>query len=393
MEKFHVYKNVTEADWTDWEWQLKNSITHLDDIRDVFPNLPNHQVSVYQAYVKNYKFRVTPYLLSLIELDDNLNPKDNDPIWSQFRFIEEIASDSSYEAEDAQDNWETAEEMPTRILQHKYPDRAIIRATNTCIGHCNYCYLTSRVLDKETSDLKSGDKDEWQKSMAYLRLNPGIADVLISGGDPLVFSNDRIESMLRDLRSIETVRTIRLNTRALTFNPYRFDEGLAEVFRKYRLTALEVHVCHSKELTEVADDCLKVFDRSGYRPMILCRAPLLRGVNDSEEVLGKLFLDLYERRIRPYYLFHYAPFTLGREFQGVPLRTGSRILKSLRRKIPGPAFPAYTLFHVEGKQDIPLDDEGTHKFRYDNSDGKQVAVFENWKGNTVTYPDLQGESQ
>ena len=393
MKRMYLFKDVPETDWIDWKWQLRHSITHHNDIREAFPNLPDHQVAEFKAYVEKYKFSLTPYLLSLIELDDNLNPKENDPIWNQFRFLKEIAEGTSYEVAETEENWENADEMPTKILHHKYPDRAIIRATQSCMAYCNYCYLTSRILDKETTDSKAGDKEEWQKSIEYLHSKDEIRDVLISGGDPLVLTNDRIESMLRDLRSVKTIRTIRLNTRALTFNPYRFDTGLAEIFKKYDLTALEVHICHSRELTDVADDCLKVFDESGHRPMILWRAPLLSRVNDSEEVLEDLFLNLYARRIIPYYLFHYAPFTLGRGFQGVPIRKGSKIMKSLRRKIPGPAFPRYTLFHLEGKQDIPLDDEGNHTFKYEVSKGKRIVRFENWKGNTVTYPDVQGEEK
>ncbi len=391
MIRHAIFDAVKEKDWQNWQWQMKHSLSHNDDIKKIFPNLPDREIKKFNDYVSKYKFRVTPYLLSMLELDSLGNPVTTDPIWRQFTYFDEPEDIMSYEDKGDNENWENEEEMPTRILQHKYDDRAIIRITSTCFGHCNYCYLTSRVLDHETSRLKSSSEDEWRRSLEYLRKNPQIRDVLISGGDPLILTNERIEEILSALRSIRSIQTIRLNTRVFTFNPFRFDITLVNLFKKYRLTALEVHMCHSKELTEVVDARLDLMDQVGYRPLILWRAPLIKGINDSEEVLEQLFVELYKRRITPYYLFHYAPFTLGRKNQGVPMRDGSQIMKKLRRKVPGPAFPTYTLFHIEGKQDIPLDKQGTSSFKYEKNNGKVIARFENWKGNTVTYEDVEVE--
>ncbi len=391
MLRHRIFNEVKDKDWHDWQWQMKNSLSHNGDIKTFFPNLAASEVKKFNAYISKYKFRITPYLLSIFQLDSLGNPLVEDPIWRQFTYFDEAEDIMTYEDKGDNENWENEDEMPTKILQHKYDDRAIIRITSTCFGHCNYCYLTSRVLDHETSKLKSSSENEWQNSLEYLRNNPQIRDVLISGGDPLILSNERIEVILSALRSINSIQTIRLNTRVFTFNPFRFDDGLVSLFKKYRLTALEVHMCHSNELTEVVDSRLDLMDKVGYRPMILWRAPLIKGINDSEEVLEQLFVELYNRRITPYYLFHYAPFTLGRKNQGVPMRDGSKMMKKLRRKVPGPAFPTYTLFHIEGKQDIPLDIDGTSSFKYEEKSGKVIARFENWKGNTVNYEDVEVE--
>lgn len=382
-----LFGEVKKEKWEDWHWQMQNCISHKNDITKTFPQLPKEQIQLFSDYTKKYKMKITPYLLSLIELDDLGNPKPMDPIWRQFSYLEDEDTPSGYESDEAEENWENPEEMPTKVLQHKYPDRAIIRVTDVCFGHCNYCYLTSRVLDHKTSKEKTGSAEDWQASMDYLRNNPGIRDVLISGGDPLVFNNERIEQVLKDIRSIKSIETIRLNTRVFTFNPYRFDEGLVAIFKKHELTALEVHMCHYRELTETVDRQMALMDKGGYRPLILWRAPLLKGINSDEKDMEQLLMGLYRRRITPYYLFHYAPFTLGRAKLGVSLKEGSRMMHSLRRKIPGPAFPTFTLFHIEGKQDVPLDQGNT--FRYEVIEGRTVAKFKNWKGNDVTYPDVE----
>ena len=146
-------------------------------------------------------------------------------------------------------------------------------------------------------------------------------------------------------------------------------------------------MCHYRELTETVDRHMALMDKGGYRPLILWRAPLLKGINSDEKDMEQLLMGLYRRRITPYYLFHYAPFTLGRAKQGVSLKEGSKMMHSLRRKIPGPAFPTFTLFHIDGKQDVPLDQGNA--FRYEVIEGRTVAKFKNWKGNDVTYPDVE----
>lgn len=389
MDRFWKFRDVPEDLWMDWKWQLKNRLSNNSDLKGIFPNISIKELNGFRDYVKKYNFAITPYTLSLVGLDEELNPKKDDPVWSQFRFYSKEETEGVSDYDGRRENWEESSEMPTRILQHKYPDRAIIRIINTCFGHCNYCYLTSRVLDKDTSKDKKGDGSEWEKTLRYLRNKPAVRDVLISGGEPLLLNNERLERIFFDLSLIPSIRSIRLNTRTLTFNPYRFDKDMVSLFKKYRLTALEIHTVHPVEINDVFDERLKLFDDMGYRPMILWRAPLLKGINDKVEVLEELFMKLYERRITPYYLFHYAPFTLGRSTYGLGVRKGSMLMAELRRRIPGPAVPRYTLFHIEGKQDIPLEQEGNSSFIYTSDEkGNPVVKFKNWKNKWVEYPDI-----
>ena len=390
LPRFPKFRDVPDEDWRDWRWQLRHRLDwRAHDVRAFFPRLPAAAVQEFGAYAASYKVAVTPYVLSLVELDGDGNPKAGDPIWNQFRFLspEECASAEGGQARP--ENWELPGELPTRILHHKYPDRAILRVVNQCFGHCNYCYLTARVLDREGSPARAGNADDWKRSLAYLRAHPEIRDVLLSGGDPLTLDNARLGKILRELRAIPSVRTIRLNTRALTFNPFRFDPELVALFRTHALTALEIHVVHPRELTAELDGALRLLDHGGHRPLVLWRAPLLAGINDRRETLQALLAGLYERRITPYYLFHFAPHALGRSARGVTVAEGAALLASLRRHVPGPAFPRYALFHVGGKHDIPLDGGGSADFRYEQDEqGRPVVRFYNWRREWVTYPDV-----
>jgi lysine 2,3-aminomutase len=389
MKRFWKHTEVPENQWSDWRWQQRNRLDSHSDLKSFFPNIAIPQQQAFRSHIQKFNLAITPYALSLIEYDDRLNPAESDPIWNQFRFLKDDERSGATDYDGTQENWEAPEEMPTPILHHKYPDRAIIRIINTCFGHCNYCYLTSRVLDKNRQKGKVGDSADWSKSLDYLQANPQIRDVLISGGDPLILENDRIDQVLTDLARIKSIQSVRINTRVLTFNPYRLDQGLAQVIKKHRVTALEIHVAHPRELSETVDERLSLLDESGYRPLILWRAPLLYGINDSEDVLKELLVKLYQRRITPYYLFHFAPYALGRTAHGVSVRRGAELLANIRREIPGPAFPQYALFHVGGKHDIPLDSGGTSEFVYTLDDkDRPIVKFKNWKNKWVTYADV-----
>lgn len=388
--RFPKFRDVPEEDWRDWRWQLRHRLDwRTRDVRSFFPRMSDAAIGELRAYASRFKLALTPYVLSLVELDGDGNPAPSDPVWSQLRFL----AAGEYAGDDAgpsrEENWELPGELPTRILHHKYPDRAILRVVNQCFGHCNYCYLTTRVIDREGAPARAGGADDWRRSLEYLRACPGIHDVLLSGGDPLILGNARLGRMLRDLRAIPSIRTLRLNTRALTFNPFRVDRELVSLLREYAVTALEIHVVHPRELTPELDAALRLLDEGGLRPLMLWRAPLLAGINDDRETLRTLLVGLYERRITPYYLFHFAPHALGRSTRGVSVAEGAALLGSLRREVPGPAFPRYALFHVGGKHDIPLDRGGSAGFRYEqDAQGRPVVRFLNWRGEWATYPDV-----
>ncbi|MFC2133655.1 KamA family radical SAM protein [Bacteroidota bacterium] len=386
-----IFFDEDMKNWNDWKWQFRNRIT-INNFYDHFPNLPDNDKVLCETYCTDYNFAITPYTLSLIELDENGNPLKNDPIWRQFQFRQSVIDSNSAGYDGSTENWENPNEMHTPILHQKYPGRAIIRLVNQCFGYCNYCYLTKRILDRSSNSPMMGNNKVWQNTIDFLKNSGDIKEVLISGGDPLILDNEKLERILFDLSKIDSLQNIRLNTRAFTFNPFRIDRDFVKLVKKYKITAIEIHLCHSREFTDDFDHSLNLFDETGYRPLFLWRTPLLKGVNDNIEELENLFLSLYARRIIPYYLFHYTPFALGRSSLGVSIKRGIKMLQQLRRKIPGPAFPRFTLFHITGKQDIPLETEGNSEFIFDTDDsGNNIVKFLNWRNEWVTYPDTNND--
>ena len=375
-------------EWFDWRWQLKNRVV-AGNLQAQFPGLDAEALAQARSYDEDFQFALTPYVAALIERDVDGSPLPTDPIWLQHRFYESdpVASAADYDRETL--NWEVEDELPTHFLHHKYPDKAALRIVDTCLTYCNYCYLAKRVLDRHSTTHSPRGSEAWSATLQYLRQNQKITDVLISGGEPLLMPTARLRKVFQDLRSIPSIRTLRLNTRAFSHLPFRVDDEVASLFKEFRLTALEVHVVHPREITADFDAALDRLDRSGNRPLVLWRAPLLRGINDTAETLEHLLRKLYERRIVPYRLFHYAPFSPARSLMATRVRAGVELLLHLRRRIPGIAFPAYTLFHPTGKHDVPLELEGTPEFHYCSNNGAAPRVeFKNWRGDWVTYPDV-----
>ena len=192
MKNLRKFENASDKQWRDWKWQQKESLNERRNIRDFFPNIDKESERDFIEYTKHFKVNITPYTLSLLELDKDLNPKENDPIWQQVRFFPLKLLKGDYEYDGTEKNWEIPDEMENCLLQQKYPDRAIIRLSNNCLGYCSYCYLTERTLDADLSRNMAFNETDWGKSLNFLRKNQNIRDIIISGGDPLIFPNSFI---------------------------------------------------------------------------------------------------------------------------------------------------------------------------------------------------------
>lgn len=382
--------STDEKEWKNWRWQQRNRLQSGKQIKQYFPNFPEDEIRDLSEIEREYRFGLTPYILSLIELDENGNPKKDDPLWKQFFPDAEIFRQKSVDSYNRVDsNWELEEDFPTPILQHKYPNKVLFRMTNSCLSYCNYCFEVARVSDKESKKPTTSNV-LWQDSLNYIRGHPEIEEVIVSGGEPLIVNNETLEERLKSIRDIPTVKSVRIHTRALTHNPYRIDKELVEASKKHRVTELGIHIAHPNEITDDFKEALEQFDEHGYGSILkMAQIPLIKGVNDDPEVLHDLFMKLYaDCRVKPYYLLHDMPWTPGAAEYRTSVRKGVELMNTMKRKIPNVAIPEYIIVHHTGKKTVPLELEGTPEFQYtQNEDGHPIIRFKNWKGNWETYLD------
>lgn len=388
------YKDVNKSDWEDWRWQQKNSVISLSQLKKVFPNLPSrHKEFVDKWDEKSFRFRITPYILSLIKLDDQDVPLADDPIWKQFfpEFEELLRSDTprpdEYSAE--KENWENKAEMLSPICQWKYTNRVIIYSIDHCFMYCTYCL---RSLQSEAPEEKHGGIAHWDDTMAAINANPQIEEVILSGGDPLMYPNNRIEKMLKDIRKIPHVKSIRINTRTLTHNPYRIDEELCSLMKQYHVVKLGVHILHPNEISQEFVTAVHHIRKIAWLTMPMSQTVLIKGVNNNVDVLKQLFMSVYVLGIKPYYLLHTMPNIPAALTQRTSVQEGVRLMKQIKRHVSNSGVPEYIIVHRSGKHTVPLEIEGTPEFQYTkNSEGVPVVRFKNWKGNWEEYLDGSDE--
>lgn len=236
---------------------------------------------------------------------------------------------------------------PVPGLVHKYPDRALFLVSSECAMYCRFCTRKRKVGKPEMvindATIAAG--------LEYLRRTPAISDVLVSGGDPLMLSVVQLERILKSLRAIPSVATIRIGTRIPCTLPMRVTPRLATMLKKYHPLYINTHFNHPAEITPEAElACARLAD-AGIP--LGCQTVLLRGVNDSPEVIRELLYRLVRIRVKPYYLFQ-ADLTKGTSHFRTTVDTGIGIMRQLIGHVSGIAIPTYALDAPGGGGKIPL---------------------------------------
>jgi lysine 2,3-aminomutase len=223
--------------------------------------------------------------------------------------------------------------------------------------------------------------------MGYLRNNQEVEEVILSGGEPLMHSDEQLEQVLAELRNLGRALAIRIHTRALTFNPFRITRELVELLCRYELTAIGLHVAHPNEITPEFRAAVKRLRTAA--PILFANIPLLKGINDNIETMRALCLTLYSVGVVPHYLYHFMPHSPGATEFRTSVQAGVDIIRSLKRRISNLAVPEFVLPHSSGKHTMPLlaeNEAPTH--RGFDSKGNPVIRYTNWQGEQVEYLDL-----
>ncbi len=362
-----VFKNYeTEKacpeQWNDWKWQFRNRITSLESLREYMPVTPEEE-KAFQAAGKNLPFAVTPYYLDLINPFNAQDPIRKTVIPRLAEFMTAAHESIDPLGEDA--------DMPVPGLVHRYPDRVLFLINETCSVYCRYC-TRSRVVG-------SGEhRVEYEAIYDYLRKTPAVRDVLISGGDPLVMADHKLESVIQNLRAIPHLDIIRIGTKMPVVLPQRVTDDLLAMLKRYHPFYMSIHFLHPDEITpEVEDACNRIAD-AGI-PMF-SQTVLLKGVNDHPETMKELMLKLLKIRVKPYYIYQCDPVQGTSHFR-TRVKTGMDIMEHLRGHITGYGIPTYVIDAPGGGGKIPV--APNYLLNYGN--GK--ATLRNFENNVYEYFD------
>lgn len=358
--RYQFFGDVSDDQWNDWKWQFKNRITSIDQLARFIP-LSNTDRARLSLVTERYPISITPYYFCLINQAD-----PHDPVSRQaFPSFDEIAL-SFVGREDP-----LAEEADSVLpgLVHRYPDRVLMVLTDICPMLCRHC--TRKREWRHGGWVRTLDQTE--RMLDYIRRNPSIRDVILSGGDPLCLSNSRIEQVLAKLSSIPHVEIVRIGTRFPVVLPQRIDDELCDILSRYGPIWLNTHFNHPNEITpEAAKACDKLL-RSGVP--VNNQSVLLRGVNDSVAIQTQLCHRLLRSKVRPYYLFQ-ADEVQGTEHLRTSIQTGIDIIEGMRGHTSGLALPTYVVDLPDGGGKVPLQPN------YVVAQSEQEVILRNYKGLT-----------
>jgi lysine 2,3-aminomutase len=359
------WKHVSEKEWNDWRWQLRHRITTLEKLKEILELTPEEIEGV-----KNSKGRlalaVTPYFASMM---DPSNP--NCPIRRQaIPRIEECHLSKN----DMVDPCGEDKDSPVPGLVHRYPDRVLLLVTDQCAVYCRYC-TRRRLVGSSERSITQGNFEEVLK---YLKSHRKVRDVLLSGGDPLLLENERLEEILSRLRAIPHIELLRIGTRVPVTLPQRITGGLVRMLKRYHPLMISIHFTHPKEITEaVSRACIELAD--GGIPLG-SQTVLLKGINDKPYIMKKLVQELLKIRVRPYYIYQ-CDLAMGTEHFRTSVATGIQIMEKLRGHTTGYAVPTFVVDAPGGGGKIPVGPV------YLISSGKGKVVLRNYEGKTFEYPE------
>ena len=359
-----LWANVPAKDWNDWTWQLRNRITTLAQLEQWMTLTPDEKEGCLFAAHK-LSLAITPYYFNLI---DTKNPEC--PIRKQV--IPNIKESYIAPGESSDPVGEEGT-MPVSGIVHRYPDRVLFLVTDRCASYCRYCTRSRLVSNAQSYDFHP----ELEQGLKYIESHPEIRDVLISGGDPLLLSDAKIDSLLGRLRAIPHVEFIRMGSRIPVFLPQRITPELAEIFRKHGPIWMSIHTNHPKEVTqELAVAC----ERLSLAGVPLGnQSVLLDGINDSVEVMKSLVHRLLMIRVRPYYLYACDLIEGSTHFRA-PIQKGIEIIRGLRGHTTGYSIPQLVVDGPGGGGKIPLNPEYVQAIH----DG--VLELRNFEDRTYIYP-------
>ncbi len=325
-----ISSNAKVSHWKDWRWQLQHSVRDIDIFEKLLGiKFTSEERKKLDETVKKFPLSITPYYLSLIDTDNY----KNDPIYKQaFPSISELHI-GNYEMRDPLDE---DKDSPVPGITHRYPDRVLFQVCGVCSMYCRHCTRKRKVGDVDVIP----SKEEIAMGIEYIRNTPVIRDVLLSGGDPFLLSDENIDWILTEIRKIPSVEVVRIGTRTPVVLPYRITDDLVDILKKHHPLWVNTHFNHPREITASSKEALRKLADAGIP--LGNQTVLLSGINDHPIIIKKLVHKLVQNRVRPYYLYQ-CDLSEGLKHFRTPVGRGIEIMESLIGHTSGFAVPSYVI--------------------------------------------------
>jgi lysine 2,3-aminomutase len=364
----HFYPEITTDEWHDWQWQFRNRITDVHTLSRMIW-LSQEERFAMGSQEDSLPVAITPFYASLIDEIDVSQPLR--------RMVVPVADESYCTADEDEDPLGEEHDSPVPGIVHRYPDRVLFLVTDSCATYCRYC-TRSRIFGRHQKHLSNIDL--WENAIAYIKKNPQIRDVLLSGGDPLTLSNSKLEWLLSRLKGISHVEMLRIGTKVPVVMPQRITTQLIYALKRFHPLWISIHVNHPDEITpEMSQACTRLAN-AGIP--LGSQTVLLNKINDSVDTMKRLFHGLLKIRVKPYYLYQCDRIPGSSHFR-TSVNTGLDLIKGLRGHTTGYAVPTYVIDAPGGGGKIPLlpeyviGREGSH------------LILRNYQGRIFHYPDYQ----
>jgi lysine 2,3-aminomutase len=356
------------SNWRNWMWQLKHCIRDISTFERLTGiKFEEKDRELIEKTTAKFPLSITPYYLSLIDTDDY----KNDPFFKQsFPSPMELIVDKH----DMRDPLAEDRDSPVPGITHRYPDRVLFHISNICSMYCRHCTRKRKVGDVDSVP----SKDEILKGIEYIRNTASVRDVLLSGGDPLMLSDEYLDWILTELRRIPHVEVIRIGTRMPVVLPYRITDELVEILKKHHPLWINTHFNHPRAITESSKEALRKLADGGIP--LGNQSVLLAGVNDCPRIMKKLVQKLVQNRVRPYYLYQ-CDLSEGLSHFRTPVGKGIEIMESLIGHTSGFAVPTYVIDAPGGGGKIPV--MPTYLISWSSN----KVILRNYEGVITTYKE------
>ena len=358
-ERILKYFGASQEDWDDWKWQVSKRISDVNVLADFF-GLSEEEENTINEISSIYRWACTPYYLSLMD-------------WKNMDYpINRMAIPCAAEldANGEEDPMDEEHTNPAACITRRYPNRLIINVTSSCAMFCRHCQRRRLIGERDETRTKA----ELMEAIEYIRNNPEIRDVLVTGGDPLMVKDELLEFILSSLRKIPHVEILRVGTRVPVTMPQRITPKLVKMLKKYHPLFINIQFNHPRELTSDAVRACQMLADAGIP--LGNQMVFLKGINDNKFIVQMLNEELLKARVRPYYIFH-PKQVIGTEHFAITVKEGLKVMEHLRGHTSGLAIPTYILNAPGGLGKIPLLPE----YILENDD-KHVRL-RTWEGREV----------